>query len=242
MSEIRANSITDAAGTGAPNFPNGLEIAGGTTLSAIATQAQAEAGTDNTTLMTPLRAAQAIGALAPAPALDYELISTSTISSAVATVDFTGFDNSVYGSYAFTLHSVIPVTDNVDFLMRYSVDGGSTFISTNTYDYHLSSQLGGTVTNEGLDLFNTIYLTSSNVGSAAGETGVSGEVRLFTPDGSRKTYTRAWIGYDNVSGFLAGVDSSGRNSTTSAVNAVRFYFSSGDVESGRISMYGIRRV
>ena len=28
MSEIRANSITDAAGTGAPNFPNGLDIAG----------------------------------------------------------------------------------------------------------------------------------------------------------------------------------------------------------------------
>jgi hypothetical protein len=28
MSEIRANSITDAAGTGAPNFPNGLELAG----------------------------------------------------------------------------------------------------------------------------------------------------------------------------------------------------------------------
>jgi hypothetical protein len=28
MSEIRANSITDAAGTGAPDFPNGLEIAG----------------------------------------------------------------------------------------------------------------------------------------------------------------------------------------------------------------------
>jgi hypothetical protein len=62
MSEIRANSITDAAGTGAPNFPNGLEIAGGATLSAIATQAQAEAGTDNTTLMTPLRVKQAITA------------------------------------------------------------------------------------------------------------------------------------------------------------------------------------
>jgi microcystin-dependent protein len=30
MSEIRANSITDAAGTGAPNFPNGLQIAGTT--------------------------------------------------------------------------------------------------------------------------------------------------------------------------------------------------------------------
>jgi len=63
MSEIRANSITDAAGTGAPNFPNGLDVAGAT-LSSIATQAQAQAGTDNTTLMTPLRAAQAIAALA----------------------------------------------------------------------------------------------------------------------------------------------------------------------------------
>jgi len=29
MSEIRANSITDAAGTGAPNFPNGLTVNGG---------------------------------------------------------------------------------------------------------------------------------------------------------------------------------------------------------------------
>ena len=28
MSEIRANSITDAAGTGAPNFPNGFEVGG----------------------------------------------------------------------------------------------------------------------------------------------------------------------------------------------------------------------
>jgi hypothetical protein len=28
MSEVRTNSITDAAGTGAPNFPNGLEVGG----------------------------------------------------------------------------------------------------------------------------------------------------------------------------------------------------------------------
>jgi hypothetical protein len=80
MSEIRANSITDAAGTGAPNFPNGLEIAGEATLSAIASQAQAEAGTDNTTVMTPLRAAQAIGALVP-PAESYTLLGTLATTS-----------------------------------------------------------------------------------------------------------------------------------------------------------------
>ena len=44
---------------------------GGTVLNTndFASQAQAEAGTDNTTIMTPLRSAQAITALAPVPAI-----------------------------------------------------------------------------------------------------------------------------------------------------------------------------
>lgn len=87
MSEIRANSITDAAGTGAPNFPNGLEIAGGTTLSAIATQAQAEAGTDNATLMTPLRTAQAIAVLAGLQNISIQTSGTSfTIPAGVTSL------------------------------------------------------------------------------------------------------------------------------------------------------------
>jgi len=81
MSEIRANSITDAAGTGAPNFPNGLDVAGAT-LSSIATQAQAQAGTDNTTLMTPLRTAEAIAdQVVIPPAGGVTLLGTLTTTS-----------------------------------------------------------------------------------------------------------------------------------------------------------------
>ena len=80
MSEVRANSVTDAAGTGAPDFPNGVSVGGSAVtataaelnvldgITAIASQAQAQAGTDNTTLMTPQRAKQAIDALASTPA------------------------------------------------------------------------------------------------------------------------------------------------------------------------------
>jgi hypothetical protein len=80
MSEIRANSITDAAGTGAPNFPNGVSVGGSAVtataaelnvldgITAIASQAEAEAGTSSTTLMTPLRTEQAISVLASIPA------------------------------------------------------------------------------------------------------------------------------------------------------------------------------
>ena len=62
MSTIRANSITNSAGTGAPDFPNGVSV-GGSAVTAIASQAEAEAGTSSTTLMTPQRAKQAIDAL-----------------------------------------------------------------------------------------------------------------------------------------------------------------------------------
>lgn len=70
MSTLRANTITDSLGTGAPVFPNGIWVssitdsAGGNTATingitpALASQAEAEAGTDNTKLLTPLRAKQ----------------------------------------------------------------------------------------------------------------------------------------------------------------------------------------
>jgi hypothetical protein len=88
MSTVRANSITNSAGSGAPDFPNGITVAGGTTLSAIATQAQAEAGTDNTTLMTPLRAAQAIASLVPASG--WTFATPVYPSTSISNVDFTG--------------------------------------------------------------------------------------------------------------------------------------------------------
>lgn len=55
MSTIRTNAILDAAG-GNTATVNGVTVA-------LASLAEAQAGTDNTKLMTPLRAAQAIAAL-----------------------------------------------------------------------------------------------------------------------------------------------------------------------------------
>lgn len=63
MSTIRANAIIDAAGGNTATI-NGKSPLG---TSDLATQAEAQAGTDNTKVMTPLRAAQAIAALAPIP-------------------------------------------------------------------------------------------------------------------------------------------------------------------------------
>jgi hypothetical protein len=75
MSTLRVDNITDELGTGAPDFTNGLTSSGNVGIgnttpsqtltvdgtiggTIIATQAEAEAGTDNTKLMTPLRVEQ----------------------------------------------------------------------------------------------------------------------------------------------------------------------------------------
>jgi len=89
MSTIRANIITDRAGTGAPNFPEGIQIGGSpsianrtivgtadqitvtngdgadgnpTIAAVIASKAEAEAGTNSTKLMTSERTKEAFNA------------------------------------------------------------------------------------------------------------------------------------------------------------------------------------
>jgi hypothetical protein len=57
MSQIKVDQITDEAGTGAPDFPNGI-VLDGASLTAVASQAEAEDGTDATKLMTPQRVEQ----------------------------------------------------------------------------------------------------------------------------------------------------------------------------------------
>lgn len=73
---------------------------GGTVLSSadLATQAEAQAGTDNTKIMTPLRAAQAISAL----------VSTSTVLTATAGATYGAVGTYVYALYSIGTGTVAP--------------------------------------------------------------------------------------------------------------------------------------
>lgn len=68
MSTLRVDNITDELGISAPNFPYGITADGTIGGAIIATQVEAEAGSSNTKLMTPLRVEQllAFSALAGA--------------------------------------------------------------------------------------------------------------------------------------------------------------------------------
>lgn len=162
---------------------------------------------------------------------DLEFIETQTASTSTS-LDFTSFDASAYASYVFVVSNIIPATDNVTFQMRTSADGGSTFDS-GASDY-FGSRNGSA--GSAADAISIV----SGVGTAAGEDGVSCVVDLLGPDLAKKTMcTFTYSAIDRLGDFYAGSGGGVRDSSA-AVDAVRFMFASGNIESGEIAMYGRR--
>ena len=168
-----------------------------------------------------------------------EFISSATINN-VATVDFTGFDSSKYSDYVFSLNNVIPVTDNTQMSMRFSTNGGSSYETSYRF-VSIRTVTGTTTVSTNNAASASAIQLATDVGSDTNEFGVSGEVKLFGPDLTARTYATFSCHIIDTIGAAFLTTGSGENQTTSAVNAVRFLFGSGNLESGRITMYGVRK-
>ena len=174
------------------------------------------------------------------------LISEQT-ASASASISFTSGIDSTYPVYKFEFISMHPGTNNVMFQFNLSTDGGSNYNVTKTSTYfqalHYENDGGAS-----LGYYNPNDLAQSTAdqiimieqGNDADQTG-SGSMFLFNP--SSTTFVKHFIAVTNnyqhedrdYNTFVGGY-----GNTTSAVNAVRFKFASGNIDSGIIKMYGIK--
>ena len=179
----------------------------------------------------------------------YHPVSSQTLSSD-ATITFTGLDNT-YDVYAFKFIDIHPETDGKNFLVDFSTDGGSTYnLNKQTVffqAFHDEVDAGGNedvAYNTSGDLQNTTG--GANLTRFTGndnDQSLAGEMFLFNP--SDTTFVKHFKGRCMASAnvdmhqgeFLAGYVN-----TTSAINAVKFSMSSGDLDSGIIKLYGIRDV
>ena len=158
------------------------------------------------------------------------LASSGAISDA-ATVVFTQFDSSKYDHYEFWFQDVIPATDTVHAIFQVSTDGGSNYDTTSgNYHYNLTTDLNG---------LNVAH----SVGSDTNENGISGPFNLMNPHTT--TYTRSVSNvvsmHENTTSIaVSSVNyAAGVHLVAEDTDAIRFLFSSGNVESGEIVMYGI---
>jgi hypothetical protein len=174
---------------------------------------------------------RATGQAVVAPAGSWVTFQSGTISNQAA-VDILGFPSSAKVVEIY-MDSISPVTDAQNLRLRTSTDGGSTFDSGAT-DYrftHLRSTVGGSIV-EGGSAGTTDIVLSSGVGNAAGES-VSGTVTFYDPGVVQRISMIYQVdGVDNNgAGFT--VSGGGQRRANADVDAIRLFFASGNLNSGR---------
>ena len=173
------------------------------------------------------------------------LLETQTASSS-STISFTSNIDNSYKEYIFKFYNIHPATDNADFDFNVSIDSGSNYnvakTTTHVLVYHNEA---GSATSLGYDSGEDLANGTGfqNLGDNVGNDNdqcLSGYLHLFDP--SNTTFVKHFITRTHTtessdiawSGFTAGY-----GNTTSAVDAVQFKFSSGNIDSGVIKLYGI---
>jgi len=160
--------------------------------------------------------------------------SSGAISDGTASVVFDDddFDATKFDHYVFMLQHVIPDTDVSEFFVQTSTNGGTNF-STSSGDYHQSETTDTIGMNVGI----------TTIGNASAEYGVSGRFELYAPHVAAFTYGVSMVAYMNNANQI--VASNASQAATCArlaaedVDAIRFIFHQGGIQSGEIVMYGV---
>ena len=175
------------------------------------------------------------------------LISTQTASNS-ANISFTTGLNGTYDVYEFKFINIQPSTNDATFQFNGSTDSGSNYnVTKTTTFFHAYHDEGDTATTLGYDTssdlaqstgYQTIHQGVGNTGSKNS----GGSMQLFNP--SSTTYVKHFILNTNrqsSGGYSVNSYVAGYFNTTSAVNAINFKFDSGNISSGTIKLYGVKK-
>ncbi len=175
------------------------------------------------------------------------LLSTQTASSS-ATIDFTSDIDSTYKEYIFKFIDVHPATNSVEFSFNMSTDNGSNYNVTKTTThfraFHSENDADTALAiDAGVDLAQStsfqplgFYIGNNN------DDNLNGTLQIFNP--SSTTFVKHFISttsFNHIPADAREMNSyiAGYGNTTSAVDAIQFKMSSGNIDSGTIKMYGV---
>ena len=175
------------------------------------------------------------------------LISEQTASSS-STIDFTSNIDSTYDSYVFKFINMHPATNSVEFSFNMSTDSGSNYNVTKTTThfraFHSENDADTALAiDAGVDLAQStsfqplgFYIGNNN------DDNLNGTLQIFNP--SSNTFVKHFISttsFNHIPTDAREMNSyiAGYGNTTSAINAIQFKMSSGNIDSGTIKMYGV---
>ena len=172
------------------------------------------------------------------------LISTQTASSS-STISFTSGIDSTYKEYIFKFINIHQATDIAFLTFNGSVDTGSNYNVTKTTSffnaYHDEGDSSTGLTYQtGNDLAQSTDFQKLAEGGSDNDQSISGEMFLFNP--SDTTFVKHFISRFNMysrSDYTQDHYIAGYFNTTSAIDAVQFKMTSGNIDSGTIKLYGV---
>ena len=173
------------------------------------------------------------------------LLSTAT-ASADSSIEFTSGIDSTYSIYRFEFINIHPATNDVNFSVNFR-DGDTNFDATKT---GTGAQLNINEDGTGAQFVHATALNAAQTTNAhqishstgnSNDESLSGHFILYNP--SSTTFAKNYLGFiqnyhENNNSQLHF--SEGYVNTTSAVDGVKFNFSSGNIDSGTIIMYGVK--
>ena len=175
------------------------------------------------------------------------LLQTQTASSS-STISFTSNIDSTYKEYVFKFINIHPATDDTHFTVNFSADSGSNYNVTKTASLFVS-QHAENAGFAGLSYQGSIDLAQSTAAQQLcfglgndNDENMCGTLHLFDP--SSTTYVKNFFSEcdspsHDTSPEQTHVFVSGYGNTTSAIDAVQFAMSSGNIDAGTIKLYGV---
>ena len=170
----------------------------------------------------------------------YVHLQTTNITSGTASVQFTSNIDSNHNGYLFILSDVHPQDDGIALEMTVSTDGGSSYISTNYGFGHKGNTAGNSELSHAATNNDSFDMSSQNVGNADDES-ISVQVYLHKPSGTdgHKLISGTSTVVDNGNTVSSTVFGGMNYSTTAAITAVKFAFTSGNIDRGNFTMLGV---
>ena len=168
-----------------------------------------------------------------------------------ATLSFVDGSSSVvlddtYKEYLFTFNNMHPATDGTNLRFQASTDGGSNYNTTMTTTtfraFHDEGDSQAVLQYTNLDQAQGTdfqRLTYGQIG-ADNDQCASGYINLFNP--SSTTFVKHYMSVSSeltASNLAQNGFGAGYFNTTSAINAIQFKMSSGNIDAGDICLYGI---
>jgi len=168
-------------------------------------------------------------------------ITETEITSSTASVTLTGID-STYDVYKLVINDCIPVNDNAIGELRVTKSG--TAQSDANYDYAFKVPRADTTFSNltSTNSTNFSYVAGWSTRNTASEAGVSGNavVYLFNfPSSEYSFITNETV--TKFSGGALGPQGGGVHTVASASDGVSFQWNNGNIDSGKFTLYGLKK-